>query len=220
MKHLYRIGIFVVCFAVIVILVRYLFGQFRLQTEDLGEYPQIYADQKDMEYHRQLEEAQNAADGEAAQTAVSKREFVNRQTVYILKEYDSYKDQLTITQCDIPRQYLGMTRNELEAELAVYEKSPSLEDVSKGLCRISLEAFSSERIIICKTYYVEPEPECYLLTVEDHYIVVYYKNLDTLYCYTDICVEQLPEQLQNEIMQIKKIKTEEELYGFLESYSS
>ncbi len=220
MKHLYRIGIFAVACAIIGILIWYLYGQFRTRTEDMGEYPRIYADQKDMEYHRQLEEEQSRTDGDAAQTAVSKREFVNRQTVYVLKEYDSYHDHLTITQCEIPRQYLGMTRNELEAELAVYERSPSLEDVAKGLCEVSLEAFSGERIIISKTYYLEPEPECYLLTVENHYVVVYYKNLDTLYCYTDICIEQLPERIQKEIMQIKKIETEEELYGFLESYSS
>ena len=220
MKHLYRIGIFAAACAIIGFLIYYLYGQFKEEVQDLGDYPQIYADQKDMDYHKQLEEQQNTAGDGSAQTAVVKREFVSRQTVYILKEYDSNQDKLTISECEIPRQYLGMTREELEDELAVYERSPSLEDVSKGLINVTLEAFSGERIIICKTYYIEPEQECYLLTVEDHFVVVYYKNLDTLYCYTDICIDQLPDTVQEEILHIKRIETEEELYGFLESYSS
>lgn len=220
MKHLYRIGIFAAACGVIGILIYYLFGQFCVEISKLGKFPEIYADQQDMEYHQQLEEQQSADVGESAQTAVVKREFVSRQTVYILKEYDSYRGSINITECEIPRQYLNMTREELEAELKIYEKSPSLEDVSKGLINVTLEAFSGERIIICKTYYMEPEPDCYLLTAEDHYVVVYYKNLENLFCYTDIRMDQLPEHVQEEILHIKRIDTEEALYGFLESYSS
>lgn len=218
MKHLYRIGIFMAACVIIGALIYYLYGQFRLEVADLGDYPQIYADQKDMEFQQQMEK--ESFDGDASQTAAAKREFVSRQTVYLLEEYDSYAGTLTVRECEIPRQYLGMTRQELEDELAIYEKSPSLEDLSKGLISVVLETFSGEKITIRKTYYLEPEEECYLLTVENHYIVVYYKNLNTLYCYTDIEFEQLPKALQTEIMGIKTIKTEEELFAFLESYSS
>ena len=220
MKHLYRIGIFAAACAVIGCLVFYLYGQFKEQVKDMGDYPQIYADKEDMEYHQQLEEQEQAQGPDTAEVDTQQRQFVSRRTVYVLEKYDSYHHALTVEQCEIPRQYLGMTRDELEAELAVYAKSPSLEDVAQGLVSVVLESFSGERITIRKTYHLEPEEECYLLTVEDHRIVVYYKNLETLFCHTDIRLEQLPEEVQEEILRVKKLQTEEELYGFLESYSS
>lgn len=220
MKHLYRIGIFAAACAIICCLIIYLYGRFKEQVQDMGDYPQIYADKEDMEYHQQLEEQEAATDEEATEVTSEQRQFVSRQTVYVLEKYDSYNHAISVEQCEIPRQYLGMTREELEAELAVYAKSPSLEDVAQGLVSVVLESFSGERITIRKTYYLEPEEECYLLTVEDHRIAVYYKNLETLFCYTDILLENLPDDIQEEILQIKKIQTEEELYGFLESYSS
>ena len=42
----------------------------------------------------------------------------------------------------------------------------------------------------------------------------------TVYEYTDISLEGLPENLQKEIQNGKYIETSENLYGFLENYSS
>lgn len=55
---------------------------------------------------------------------------------------------------------------------------------------------------------------------ENHYVVVYQKDLQNVYMNTDIPVEELPENLQEEIIKIKYIENEKELYNFLESYSS
>lgn len=49
------------------------------------------------------------------------------------------------------------------------------------------------------------------------YILV---NKKTVYEYTDISLEGLPENLQKEIQNGKYIETLESLYGFLENYSS
>ena len=49
------------------------------------------------------------------------------------------------------------------------------------------------------------------------YILVIKK---TVYEYTDISLEGLPENLQKEIQNGKYIETSESLYGFLENYSS
>ena len=136
MKHLYRIGIFAATCAVIGCLVFYLYGRFKEQVKDMGDYPQIYADKEDMEYHQQLEEQEQAQGPDAAEVDTQQRQFVSRRTVYVLEKYDSYHHALTVEQCEIPRQYLGMTREELEAELAVYAKSPSLEDVAQGLVSV------------------------------------------------------------------------------------
>ena len=56
--------------------------------------------------------------------------------------------------------------------------------------------------------------------VADHFIVVYEQDKKTLYMNTDILLENLEVDLQAEIMKGKYIESEEELYHFLESYSS
>lgn len=60
----------------------------------------------------------------------------------------------------------------------------------------------------------------YYLKEEDGYISVYLKDQQTLYEYTSIRLESLPESLQKEIQTGKFLKGESELYDFLENYSS
>ena len=69
-------------------------------------------------------------------------------------------------------------------------------------------------------YYKEKEPEGFYLMVADHFIVVCEEDRSTLYMNTDILLERLPDSLQREIMAGKHVSSEEELYLFLESYSS
>lgn len=52
------------------------------------------------------------------------------------------------------------------------------------------------------------------------YVAVYLDDQSTIYEYTNIAVTELPEQVKNEIINGKKIKSVQELYGFLENYSS
>lgn len=62
--------------------------------------------------------------------------------------------------------------------------------------------------------------ECYYLYEKNGYIIVYLSDQKTPYEYTDILIEDLPELLRQEIRNGKYIKDKEELYGFLENYSS
>lgn len=64
------------------------------------------------------------------------------------------------------------------------------------------------------------EPYKYVLLVEDGYVAVYYTDQKTLYAATDIRIEVLPEDLQEEISEGKFFRNEEQLYNFLENYSS
>lgn len=61
---------------------------------------------------------------------------------------------------------------------------------------------------------------CYYLLDKNGYVVVYLSDKETIYEYTSIDVETLPVTLQNEIKNGKYIEDVEELYGFLENYSS
>lgn len=62
--------------------------------------------------------------------------------------------------------------------------------------------------------------ECYYLLELNGYVAVYQNDKTTVYEYTNIRVDELPEELQEEIKNGKKIESTEKLYGFLENYSS
>lgn len=52
------------------------------------------------------------------------------------------------------------------------------------------------------------------------YAAVYLSDKETLYELTEISVEDLPEEVQEEVRVGKYLETTRELYGFLENYSS
>lgn len=64
------------------------------------------------------------------------------------------------------------------------------------------------------------EPYQYVLLEEEGYVAVYCADRKTLYASTDIQIQSLPDELQQEIQEGKPISSEEQLYGFLENYSS
>lgn len=61
---------------------------------------------------------------------------------------------------------------------------------------------------------------CYYLLEKNGYVVVYLDDKETVYEYTSIEVADLPVTVQNEVKNGKYIEDMEELYGFLENYSS
>lgn len=63
-------------------------------------------------------------------------------------------------------------------------------------------------------------PYEYVLLEEKGYVAVYHTDRKTLYASTDILLSELPEELQKEIQNGKYIGSEEQLYNFLENYSS
>ena len=64
------------------------------------------------------------------------------------------------------------------------------------------------------------EPEWFVLLEEDGFVAVYEADRKTRYSTTGILLDELPEELRQEIQQGKVIESEEQLYNFLESYSS
>lgn len=60
----------------------------------------------------------------------------------------------------------------------------------------------------------------YVICERDGYVIVYLSDLQTVYEYTTIEVNLLPENLQEELKTGKKVDSLGEVYGFLENYSS
>ena len=153
------------------------------------------------------------------ETAVENVPVVTADTTYLIEEINLVDGSIREKQEAVPVKYIGLDRESLIKELESYDRNPPLSEQEMGFETIELTAFSKDRVVICK-YYKEEEPKGYYLMVEDHFIVVYKEDKQRLHMNTDILLEDLNDKLKAEIIQGKYIENEEELYNFLESYSS
>lgn len=67
---------------------------------------------------------------------------------------------------------------------------------------------------------VNGESYQFVLVDNNDYVTVYSLPENVIYEYTDVIMDILPIELQEEIRQGKFLKNEEELYNFLENYTS
>lgn len=152
------------------------------------------------------------------EAAVTQDPIITADTNYIVICYDAINGVGEETEEVMPDKYIGLTRQKLEEELREYGESPSLTDLEKGFEYIELLSFSPAKVVVRKSY--EKEEEGFFLINEDHNVVVYDKSLMHIYMNTGIRTEGLPENIQKEIIHMKYVESEDELYHFLESYSS
>ena len=153
------------------------------------------------------------------EVSVSEEPVVTANTQYILQEYNVHSEQLEETEVSAPDKYIGLDREKLVEEIESYNQNPSLTDLEKGFTYMELISFSGKKIVVRKSYEPEEDQGFFLLN-ENHYVVVYNQKLTEVYMDTDILVEDLPQKLQEEIINMKFVEDEGELYNFLESYSS
>lgn len=157
--------------------------------------------------------------GQVIEAAATQEPVVTADTLYLVENVNLTKGTATQTQETMPVKYIGLNREELLNELSFYCDNPPLTELEQGFETAELTAFSKDRVAICK-YYRDETPKQFYLKVADHFIIVCEEDGQTLYMNTDILLERLPDSLQQEIMEGKPVASEEELYLFLESYSS
>lgn len=150
----------------------------------------------------------------------NKEELIHRDTTYILESYNTKNFELKEERVPLPREYIGLSRKELVAKLDIEKKEPKEYLNDRVLKDIQLISYSPDEIIIRKSYEPKDTEESFYLMVENNMVNVYYSDRKTVYMYTDIVLDTLPEEIQNEIIGAKYIRSPMELYNFLESYSS
>lgn len=166
-------------------------------------------------------ESENA-DGieEAVLSSADEEVVLHADTEYVLEEYDTRRDTLVESSWSVPSKYLGMNREEFVEAMEIYAASPPLSEQERGFIGLEVRAFSSQKVIVRMNYaYVEPTKSFYL-RVENNSIVVYCDDNATVYMYTDILADTLPEYIQTQVIMGMFVEDEAALYHFLETYSS
>ena len=145
---------------------------------------------------------------------------LSADTDYVLEEHDKKRETTVESVGKVPQAYLGMNREEFVAAMERYEVSPPLSELERGFTGLEVLSFSGERVVIRMDYvYVEPTKSFYL-NLSDGKIVVLCDDRETVYQYTEIEADRLPEELQRELIIGMYVENEEALYRFLETYSS
>ena len=134
--------------------------------------------------------------------------------------YPNGDNELNRTQGTMPSIYLGMTRADVILQLENYMEHRSIKDLEDGLIQFDLVYFSSDCMILRKTYEIDEDYHKYFIKFSKGSITVFYSDQQTVYEYTDIPLTALPPTVAADIMTGIKIKDEKELFDFLENYSS
>ena len=225
MKTLYRISIFLNCIAMAFIIVRgsELFTQEWLKNEgqtqpekavELSqEQPVTGQSPKEQETQKQITQAQ-----ETKQAGSDPGETTTCDTTYHVLVCDLTQGTEHEEIEELPLSYIGKNRSQLMELVDTYNESPPLGEQTKGFQGMELLSFSRTDITVRKTYETELFYCC--VVVEDGYLTVYDEKRKNVILYTDIRLDDLPGQLAQEIIDGKYIKTEQQLFHFLESYSS
>ena len=220
MKLIRRISLFLILSGVMLAL-----GGYTALKAEQFFYPNRYQTKETPNHIIQRSSVDDDMQEQVIEAAVGEIPVLTADTMYLVEEVDLTDGTVHESEENVPVKYIGLDRESLLQELEIYDRNPPLSELERGFETIELTAFSKDRVVICKYYKLEKENEQepaqgYYLMVADHLIVVYRGDQQTIYMNTDILLEGLSDALQAEIMQGKYLETEEEVFNFLESFSS
>lgn len=147
-------------------------------------------------------------------------ETLSVDTEYVLEETNVLDHTVVKTVGRLPDKYVGMNRERFLDAMEIYEMAPPLSEQERGFVSLEVLSFSRERVVVRMNYrYLQPSESFYLAAYNNE-VWVYLEDRETVFIETEIRVDSLPEDLQRQIIQMMWVESEEELYNFLESYSS
>lgn len=159
-------------------------------------------------------------DGEVLEAAAGGHETLCVDTEYVLKETNILDHTEMETKRRLPDRYVGLNREQFLDVMNLYEEFPPLAEQERGFVGLEVLSFSRERVVVRMDYrYIQPTADFYL-AVYDNRVLVYLEDRETVFIETDIRLESLPAELQQSIIGMMRVEGQEELYNFLETYSS
>lgn len=144
---------------------------------------------------------------------------VTKDTVFEIEYYyPDEKRKLTEEVDSIPA-LLGCDKQGVLDYLDDYMEHLSYEEKEKGLTSFDLISYRENTICLRKTFHV-PQYKGYIAQSFNGTIVILNGDGKTVFEYTQIPISNLPEDLQEQVLVGYPLENEEDLYSFLENYSS
>ena len=144
---------------------------------------------------------------------------VSKSTSFIV-EYDyPEEDRILKEKVESIPALLGCDKIGVEKYLADYMDNLSREEKEEGLVSFKMISYNENEITLKKTY-IKPIPEGYYAKSYNGLIVILNGDEKTVYEYTQISLASLPEDMRPDILKGYYLANDEELYSFLENYTS
>lgn len=163
---------------------------------------------------------EGADTGLSVEAAVPQETVTKTDTLLVVEEYEVQNETVKEENEKLPVAFLACTRGEIEELVASYAEEPSLEDLEAGFVGAELRSFSAEKLVVRKIYDSARAGNRYCVLADRGMLTVYYVDRKTVYEYTTIPVALLPNSVQLEVTQGKYFSTLEQVFAFLETYSS
>lgn len=203
---------------------RYMENKYSMENKSSGENYQEpgggqYQDGEGLLGQNSLDVPADYGGGEAKEVLAGS-ETLCVDTDYILRETNILDHTEMEIVRRLPEKYVGMDREQFLTVMDIYESFPPLSEQQRGFVGLEVVSFSRERVVVQMNYqYIQPSAGFYL-TAYDNMVRVYLEDMQTVYIETEIRVDLLPEDLQQQIIQMMWVENQKELYNFLENYSS
>ncbi|MCM1182270.1 MAG: hypothetical protein NC337_02720 [Roseburia sp.] len=225
MKKGYMIGLFFVCSVIVALVVtlmwkRHTMDGFPRENENREQAAESETEESSTVQRVEIERSVlTDVDNADASQVQSVPVVTTKDTVCIYQDIDQKDGTVSIVEEKLSARYIGLNREELEEALEEDSRVRALEEES-GFKSQHLELFSPERIKVLRIYDTSTLNKGYYIMEVDGEIRIYRDDKETLYYRTDLILQNLPESLQQEIIEGKYIDSEVKVYHFLESYSS
>lgn len=148
------------------------------------------------------------------------KDVLTADTDYLILEKNINTGEIHKKHVPIPEKYIGLTREQVIEQLTDYQMNPPLSELELGFVSMEMISFSPSQLQVQMNYqYIEPTGIFYILSY-DHKVIVTLEDKKTIFLNTEITMEELPFEVQQDIMNGLFIPNEECLYDFLETYTS
>lgn len=144
---------------------------------------------------------------------------VSQSTTFEIQHYYPDENRTLTEQIDTIPVLIGSDKEEVLDYLEEYMNHLTKEEQEKGLVSYELISYRENHISLRKTYKKE-EVKGYYAKSFNGTIVILNGDEKTVYEYTQIPINILPEELQEKVISGYYLETDEALYNFLENYSS
>lgn len=171
-------------------------------------------------YSERVAEERRKEETKTEQTEAGTEQKVTSDTKYILEIYNEDTEELVKEERDMPSEYAGMTREEMEAYLKQCVNAMAADEQEAGLTDMRLVSFSKEKLVIRKSYREPKQERGFFLKLTDGEVAIYHRDGKTLYEKTGIMEENIPENERKKLRKGFIVENEKDLYSILENFSS
>ncbi len=165
------------------------------------------------------QEQKELAQQNAAQTSTKQEQRVTSETKLVIEKWEEESEELVKEERDMPPEYAGLTREELEKQLTVEIKDKSWEEEKEGLVKITLESFSVDNhFAILQSQNISLLTRFVIYLANNNFILR--KDEKEPFEKTGLKEENLSKQDKKILQGGYAVRTEKELYSVLENFSS